>query len=99
MYCCGSDFTLLNIDDPEVLRYTFTNRTACAVPFGVSIILMGSNGLKGLLSSSMFSDSALQISLEVFHTESTPLNFLKFFCSYATMLKSPSLIIDVLAIA
>lgn len=70
VYCCGSDFTLLNIDDPATLRYTVTNRTSCKVSFGVAIILLGNNGLNGSLSTEMFGSSALQVSLEVFRAES-----------------------------
>ena len=70
VYCCGSDSTLLNIEDPATLRYTVTNRTTCQVPSGVAIILLGNNGLNGSLSTGMFSSSALQVSLEVFRAES-----------------------------
>lgn len=70
VYCCGSDSTLMNIEDPATLRYTVTNRTTCQVPFGVAIILLGNNGLNGSLSTEMFSSSALHVSLEVFRAES-----------------------------
>ncbi len=73
VYCCGSDFTLLNVADPATLRYTVTNRTSCQVPFGVSIILLGNNGLNGSISTDIFSLSALRVSLEVFSAESKPL--------------------------
>lgn len=70
IYCCGPDNTLLNVEDPYQLRYTYTNRTTCSVPFGVALILLGNNGLKGSMQASMFSTTALKLSLEVFRADS-----------------------------
>lgn len=72
VYCCGPDYTLLNVGDPAVRAYMLTNRTACEVPYGVAIILQGNNSLNGTISGALFSDSALRISLQILDLHSKP---------------------------
>lgn len=70
VYCCSANFTISDLANPAALSNTISNQTSCEIPNGVAIILLGNNGLKGTLSSSLFSTSALRISLEVFRAES-----------------------------
>ena len=65
VYCCGTDRTLLNVEDPSAVAYVLTNRSACEVPLGVAIIVQGNNSLNGTISGDLFSKSALRVSLQI----------------------------------
>ena len=63
--CCGEDHTLSNVSHPELVDYTLTSGTACDVPYGVSVILLGANNVSGMLQQDFLHMSALRISLNI----------------------------------
>ena len=63
--CCGSDGTLWDLPYPGFTQYVLTNETECAMPGGVSALLLANNGMTGELDGSHLGSSALRLSLEV----------------------------------
>lgn len=62
--CCSEDSKLM-VANPITLNYLLTNDTDCSVPFGVAVILLSSNNLRGNLSNELLSESALRVSLDI----------------------------------